>query len=198
MGITPPPSGPSARIELAVEEAAVARQAGRYREAIERTAAAGALLGSGPVRRELRVALAREAGLGWIGLDRPREAHDQLMLALERAGGEPALVDPVRGALAELELMRGDAREARRWLADRGRDRRATLLAQARLELYEGDVAVAEQALQGCEQAPFELGVELLVENPDQARNSEGDALHLSRVERQIADEAVVTQEVGD
>ena len=154
MGITPPPSGPSARIELAVEEAAVARQAGRYREAIERTAAAGALLGSGPVRRELRVALAREAGLGWIGLDRPREAHDQLMLALERAGGEPALVDPVRGALAELELMRGDAREARRWLADRGRDRRATLLAQARLELYEGDVAVAEQALQGCEQAP--------------------------------------------
>jgi len=154
MRTNPTSSGPSARVGQAIQEAAAARQAGRYREALERVRAASALLAAGPVRRELRVSLEREAGLACIGLDRPREARDRLMLALERAGSEGALADPVRAALAALELMGGELREARRWLSERGRDRRATLLAQARLELAEGHVAVAEQALQACEQAP--------------------------------------------
>ena len=154
MRTNPTNAGPSTRVEQAIEEAASARRAGRHREAIERVGAASALLAAGPVRRELRVGLAREAGLACVGLDRPQEARDHLMLALERAGGEPALADPVRAALGALELMGGEPREARRWLSDRGRDRRATLLAQARLELYEGHVAAVEQALQACEQAP--------------------------------------------
>lgn len=154
MAVSVAPSAPSSRIERAVEEAAHARQAGRHREAVDRLSAAAALLGSGPVRRELRVAVARETGLALLGLDRAREARDQLLLALERGDGEAALADPVRGALATLALMTGDSREARQWLSERGRDRRATLLALARLELFEGDVSAAEQTLQACEQAP--------------------------------------------
>ncbi len=149
-----PPSGPSTRIAAAVEEAAEARAAGRHREAVDRLSTAATLLGTGPVRRELRVALARELGLAWLALDKPRDARDQLMLAHERADGEPALADPLRAALAALELMSGDALRARRWLDGRGRDRRATLIELARAALFEGQIDEAEELLQACEQAP--------------------------------------------
>jgi len=141
-------------VERAVNDGVAAREAGRYREAVDRLSAAAAQVGAGPLRREARVALGRELGLAYLGLEQPREARHALMLALERSDGEQALEEPVRAALGALELMLGDVRAARRWLADRGRDRRATLLALARLRVLEGDHAEAEGALQSCEQAP--------------------------------------------
>ncbi|MCB9736231.1 MAG: hypothetical protein H6745_26895 [Deltaproteobacteria bacterium] len=152
--MTSPPSGPRDRVELAIAEAIAANEAGRYREAVDKLSAASASVGAGPLRRELRVALARELGVAHLGIEHLREARHALLLALEQADGDPALAELVRASLADCELMTGDGRAARRWLTDRGRDRRATLLSQARLELFEGELDVTEQLLQACDQAP--------------------------------------------
>lgn len=149
-------SAPSGRdwIEQAIAEASAANEAGRYREAVDKLSAASASVGAGPLRRELRVGLARELGLAHLGLEHLREARHALLLALEQADGEPALGELVRATLADCELMTGDGRAARRWLTERGRDRRATLLSLARLELFEGELELTDQLLQACEQSP--------------------------------------------
>ncbi|MFT7582898.1 MAG: hypothetical protein ACI9MR_004583, partial [Myxococcota bacterium] len=152
--ILPNLQSPSARLEHMLEEAIAARRAGRYQEALDRLGACDPLLTSGPVRRALRVALPHERGLAALGLGRAAAARDSLLLALERADGEPTLVDPLRAALASLRLMGGDIHATREILKDRGRDRRGTLMALARTQLYEGQTSKAETTLQTCEQAP--------------------------------------------
>jgi hypothetical protein len=56
--------------------------------------------------------------------------------------------------MATVELMSGDPRRAQTQLGERGRDRRASLVAQARLHLHQGATALAEATLQACERAP--------------------------------------------
>lgn len=128
--------------------------AGRPGDSIVKLAAAAALAGSSPVRREVRVALARERGLCHVVLDELDDARACFTLALEAAGNEGALADPARAALATLDVMAGQPRRAQARLSNRGRDRRATLIAQARVHLYKGAGNLADGALQACEQAP--------------------------------------------
>ncbi len=145
---------PSARVKRAIADAHEARTQGHPEDAIPRLAAAAALVGTGPVRRELQVAMHRERAACHIALDEPDEARACLLLGLEAAGSEAALADPVRASLASLDLMSGEPRRAQAMLAQRGRDRRATLIAQARVHLQQGATSLAEAALQACEQAP--------------------------------------------
>ncbi len=145
---------PSTRIERLLEEARAARMTGATAEAASALDAAAALYGQGPVRRELRVAVQWERGLTAVVRDEPQRAREALGHALELTGDEATLADPVRADLATVELMAGEPRRAQARLTQRGRDRRATLVAQARLRLWEGATDAAEQALQACEQAP--------------------------------------------
>ncbi|MFO0751281.1 MAG: helix-turn-helix domain-containing protein [Myxococcota bacterium] len=153
---TPPERQQSAaaKVERAVEEAIAARSAGRPEEAVEKTEAALSWLDAGQVRRELRVAVPRELGLGHLLLGHASKAREALLLALEQAAHDPVLSDPVRAALATLELMAGMPERAKQMLEGRGRNRRATLSAIARIHLYEGQTAAAEAALQEADQAP--------------------------------------------
>ncbi len=144
----------AARVERALEEARSARAAGDTAGALATLDSAQAWAESGPLRRDLRVALRRERGLAAVAAQRPGEARDALALGVEQAGPEAALADPVRAELAMVELMAGRPRRAEAVLAERGRDRRASLVALARLRLWAGETAVATQALQASEQAP--------------------------------------------
>lgn len=147
-------SGVSERIERVVREAATLRREDRTDEALARLSAAEALLGQAAIRRELQSSLHSERGLAHLvrgDVDRARAAF---LEAVEAAGPEVALADPARASLASLDLMAGAPAEAQRRLAERRRDRRATLLAQARVHLYQGANHLAEGALQACEQAP--------------------------------------------
>lgn len=146
--------GPAARIERAIEEAIAARQEGRPEDAIERMGQAITWLDAGSVRRELRVAVPRELGFAQLLLGDAAKAREALLLALEQAAHDPVLSDPVRAGLATCELMVGAPARARQMLEGRGRNRRATLSALARIHLYEGDTVAAEQALQEADQAP--------------------------------------------
>ncbi|MCB9729123.1 MAG: sigma 54-interacting transcriptional regulator [Deltaproteobacteria bacterium] len=145
---------PSVRVERAIREAREARTSGEPAEALPRLAAAVALVGSGPVRRELVVGLHRERALCSLDLQDASGARAALVTALEAAGPEPGMADLVRAMLATLELMAGDARRAQSQLGERGRDRRASLVAQARVHLHQGATALAEATLQACERAP--------------------------------------------
>ncbi len=145
---------PKEKIERELQLIVEAQASGRAREVIERVAAASSWLSGAPVRRELRVALPRERGLAHMVLDEPSDARQALSLALEQAHGGPALRDELLGALAHLELMDGRPERAEQHLAERRRDRRATLLAAARLALYRGELGGCESTLQACEQAP--------------------------------------------
>jgi len=148
------PQGPAAKVERAVREAVSAREAGRWDEAVERMQTALGWLDAGQVRRELRVSVPYELGLGHALLGNGAKAREALLLALEQAAHDPVLADPVRAALATLELMAGMPERAKQMLEGRGRNRRATLSAIARIHLYEGQVAAAEAALQEADQAP--------------------------------------------
>jgi hypothetical protein len=145
---------PSARIERAIHEAHLARTAGDPAEALPRLAAAVALLGTGPVRRDLMVGLHRERALCAVDLLDADGARASLLSALDAAGPEAGLADLVRAMLATVELMAGDPRRAQTQLGERGRDRRASLVAQARLHLHQGATALAEATLQACDRAP--------------------------------------------
>ena len=144
----------AARVERALEEARSARAAGEAARALTTLDGAQAWAEGGPLRRDLRVALRRERGLAAVAAQRPDEARDALALGVEQAGVEAALADPVRAELAMVELMAGRPRRAEAVLAERGRDRRASLVALARVRLWAGETAVATQALQASEQAP--------------------------------------------
>lgn len=143
-----------ARVERALAEAVEARAEGRVEEALSRLTAASALVSAGPVRRELRVELLRQRGLCHVLTEEVDRARDALNEALFQAGSDGALADPVRADLAVLDLTEGDGRRAKRRIAERGRDRRAGLVAQARIHLWEGADGQAEQAVEACEQAP--------------------------------------------
>ncbi|MGM0574669.1 MAG: helix-turn-helix domain-containing protein [Myxococcota bacterium] len=145
---------PSARVERALEEARGARADGRPEEAVPRLAAAAALAGTGPVRRQLRVALQHERGLCHLDLDALDDARRALLAALDAAGPEASLADPVRATLATVDLMEDAPKRAQKRLGERGRDRRPTLLAQARVHLHQGATQLAEGVLQAAEQAP--------------------------------------------
>jgi len=146
--------GAANRVERAVDEAIAARNAGNPAEAVERTEAALSWLDAGQVRRELRVAVPRELGLARALMGQGAKAREALLLALEQAAHDPVLSDPVRAALATLELMAGTPERAKQMIEGRGRNRRATLSAIARIHLYEGQIAAAEAALQEADQAP--------------------------------------------
>ncbi|MBL8788845.1 MAG: hypothetical protein JNJ59_28380 [Deltaproteobacteria bacterium] len=145
---------PAGKIERALEEAIAARQAGRPDEAADKMRAAMGWLDAGSVRRELRVAVPRELGLAEALLGQAPKAREALLLALEQAAHDPVHSDPVRAALATIELMVGSPERAKQMLEGRGRNRRAALSALARIHLYEGQVQAAEQALQEADQAP--------------------------------------------
>jgi hypothetical protein len=145
---------PSVRIERAIHEAQQARNAGEPAEALPRLAAAVALVGSGPVRRELVVGLHRERALCAVELLDAAGARAALLSAMEAAGSDPGMTDLIRSMMATLDLMSGDPRRAQTQLGERGRDRRASLVAQARLHLHQGATGLAEASLQACERAP--------------------------------------------
>lgn len=145
---------PAARVERALEEAIAARNEGRTADAIERMTQAIGWLDAGSVRRELRVAIPRELGFAHLVAGDAKAAREALLLALEQAAHDPVLSDPVRAGLATCELMCGAPTRARQMLEGRGRNRRATLSALARIHLYEGETQAAEAALQEADQAP--------------------------------------------
>lgn len=148
------PAAASVRIERALEEAITARNEGRPELAIERMSQAIGWLDAGSVRRELRVAIPRELGFAHLVSGDAKAAREALLLALEQAAHDPVLSDPVRAGLATCELMCGAPARARQMLEGRGRNRRATLSALARIHLYEGQTQAAEAALQEADQAP--------------------------------------------
>ncbi|MCC6624478.1 MAG: hypothetical protein IT385_24735 [Deltaproteobacteria bacterium] len=148
------PQGAATKIERAVKEAVALREAGRWEDAAERAQTALTWLDAGQVRRELRVGVPLELGLAQTLMGQAGKAREALLLALEQAAHDPVLADPVRAALATLELMAGMPERAKQMLEGRGRNRRATLSAIARIHLYEGQIAAAEGALQEADQAP--------------------------------------------
>lgn len=148
------PAAAAARIERALEEAIAARNEGRPDLAIERMTQAMGWLDAGSVRRELRVAIPRELGFAHLVAGDAKAAREAMLLALEQAAHDPVLSDPVRAGLATCELMCGAPARARQMLEGRGRNRRATLSALARIHLYEGQTQAAEAALQEADQAP--------------------------------------------
>lgn len=148
------PAAAAARIERALEEAIAARNEGRPELAIERMTQAMGWLDAGSVRRELRVAIPRELGFAHLVAGDAKAAREAMLLALEQAAHDPVLSDPVRAGLATCELMCGSPARARQMLEGRGRNRRATLSALARIHLYEGQTQAAEAALQEADQAP--------------------------------------------
>lgn len=145
---------PAARVERALEAADVALGAGDLDRAMRELQGAALVATAGPVRRELRVSLLRAKAWCHLLHDEPQQAQEALAMALELARVEAALAEPVRAARVEMALMAGEVRRAKRWLAEQGRERRATLLAEARLELWRGDLAQTERILQAAEQAP--------------------------------------------
>jgi hypothetical protein len=147
-------TGPAARIERALQDIIAAREAGRIEEAIDRANAALTWHDAALVRRELRAGLARELGFAQMLLGHVQPAREALLMGLEQAAQESALVEPIRAALATLELMGGDAERARAHLDAKTAHRRACLSAQARIELFEGRFPQAEQVLQEGDHAP--------------------------------------------
>gem|GEM_PF-1295328 len=148
------PAGPAARIERALIDIVEAREGGRLEEAVDRSNAALTWHDAALVRRELRSSLARELGFAHMLLGNHQAARDALLMALEQAATDNALIEPARAALATLDLMQGESERARTHIDDKTGHRRACLSAIARIELYEGRFALAEQALQEADHAP--------------------------------------------
>jgi len=154
-GKSSPAPGTPARLERLLEKARIARTSGHPNEALTILQGARQLKAGATPRRELVVAELRERSLAYTALGDYEAAHQSLALALENAGETPTASDGVRAEMAVLELM-ADRPEAATTRVEglRGRGRRATLIARARLELFSGSTHRAEQALQAAEQAP--------------------------------------------
>lgn len=154
-GKSSPPPGLPARIERLIEKARIARTSGHPREALNVLEGARQLAAGAPPRRQLLVAELRERAHSYTGLGDYRAAHQALAMSLEAAGDQPARTDGIRADLAMLELMADEIDAADASVASiRGRERRDTLIARARLELFHGSTNRAERSLQAAEQAP--------------------------------------------